>query len=61
MDLINAKTDQQRKIAMNQVNGTVSNMIKNIRSKITKIIYNFKCQSQKSEFKYQNQKKSTLF
>ena len=40
MDLINAKTDQQRKIAMNQVNGTVSNMIKNIRSRITKIISN---------------------
>ena len=31
MDLINAKTDQQRKIAMNQINGTVSNMIKNIK------------------------------
>ena len=40
MDLINAKTEKSRKIAMNEVNGEVSKLIKNLRSKIIEILAN---------------------
>ncbi len=40
MDLINAKTETQRKMAMNQVNGNLSNKIKEVRNEIVKIISN---------------------
>lgn len=40
MDLINAKTENQRKMAMNQVNGNLSNKIKEVRDEIVKIISN---------------------
>ena len=40
MDLINAKTENQRKMAMNQVNGNLSNKIKEVRNEIVKIISN---------------------
>ncbi len=40
MDLIEAKTEEQRKLAMNELNGSVSNMIKDIRNDIAKILGN---------------------
>ena len=40
MDLINAKTEKSRKIAMNEVNGEVSKLIKNLRQKIIEILAN---------------------
>jgi tRNA modification GTPase len=40
MDLINAKTDKSRKLALNQVSGEVSKKIKDLRSKIVDILTN---------------------
>ncbi len=40
MDLINAKTEKSRKIAMNEVNGEVSKLIKDLRGKIIEILAN---------------------
>ena len=40
MDLINAKTEKSRKLAINQVNGDVSELIKNLRQKILEILAN---------------------
>lgn len=40
MDLINAKTEKSRKLAINQVNGEVSKLIKNLRQKIIEILAN---------------------
>ena len=40
MDLINAKTEKSRKLAINQVNGEVSSLIKNLRQKIIEILAN---------------------
>lgn len=40
MDLIEAKTESQRKLAMNQVSGKVSNLIKNLRNDMALIISN---------------------
>ena len=40
MDLINAKTEKSRRLAINQVNGEVSNLIKNLRQKILEILAN---------------------
>ncbi len=40
MDLINAKTEKSRKIAMNEVNGEVSKLIKDLREKIIEILAN---------------------
>ncbi len=40
MDLINAKTEKARKIAMNEVNGEVSTLIKNLRQKLIEILAN---------------------
>ena len=40
MNLIEAKTDISRKMSINQLNGQVSNLIKNLRSKIVDIISN---------------------
>ena len=38
MDLINSKTEKARKLAINQVNGEVSNLIKSLRQKIIEIL-----------------------
>lgn len=40
MDLINAKTDKARIMALNQVGGTASNLIKNLRSDLALILAN---------------------
>ena len=40
MDLINAKTEKSRKLAINQVNGEVSNLIKKLRQRIIEILAN---------------------
>ena len=40
MDLIEAKTDKARSLAINQVDGKVSNLIKNLRSKIVSLLAN---------------------
>ncbi len=40
MDVINSKTEQNLSLAINQLNGEVSNMIKNLKHKILKIISN---------------------
>ena len=40
MDLISAKTDQSRDLAINQVSGKVSNMIRNLRQSLVEIIAN---------------------
>ena len=40
MDLINAKTEKSRRLAINQVNGEVSNLIKKLRQKILEILAN---------------------
>ena len=40
MDLINAKTEKSRKLAINQVNGEVSNLIKSLRDEILSTIGN---------------------
>ena len=40
MDLINAKTESSRKLAISQVNGEVSNLIKDLRQKIIEILTN---------------------
>ncbi|MBP3765811.1 MAG: tRNA uridine-5-carboxymethylaminomethyl(34) synthesis GTPase MnmE [Bacilli bacterium] len=40
MDLIDAKTENMRKMAMNKVNGRVSGMIKNLRDSLAQIISN---------------------
>ena len=40
MDLINAKTDQARILAMNSIKGTVSKLIKNVRKEIIEILAN---------------------
>ena len=40
MDLIDAKTDNQRKMAMNKVNGRVSGMIEDLRNSLAQIISN---------------------
>ena len=40
MDLINAKTEKSRKLAINQVNGDVSNLIKSLREEILSTIGN---------------------
>lgn len=40
MDLINAKTEKMRKLALNQVGGKVSNLIRNLRQKIRDILIN---------------------
>lgn len=38
MDLINAKTSESRDLALNQLSGLVSNMIKNLRKKIANVL-----------------------
>jgi tRNA modification GTPase len=40
MDLINAKTNDQRKLALNHLNGKVSNLIKDLREDLIKILSN---------------------
>ncbi len=40
MDLINAKTEKARNLAINQVNGEVSKLIRNLRQKIIEILAN---------------------
>lgn len=40
MDLINAKTEKTRSLAINELHGNVSNMIKNLRQKILEILAN---------------------
>lgn len=40
MDLIDAKTDQTRKMAINNVTGNVTNLIKNLRQKIIEVLAN---------------------
>ena len=40
MDLINSKTEKSRKLAINQVNGEVSKLIRNLRQKIIEILAN---------------------
>ena len=40
MDLINSKTEKSRKLAINQVNGEVSKLIKNLRQDIIEILAN---------------------
>lgn len=40
MDLINAKTDQARMMAMNTVNGKVSSLIKSLRNEIIQVLAN---------------------
>ena len=40
MDLINSKTEKSRKLAINQVNGEVSKLIKNLRQRIIEILAN---------------------
>ena len=40
MDLINSKTEKSRKLAMNQVNGEVSKLIKNLRNQIIELLAN---------------------
>ena len=40
MDLINSKTEKSRKLAINQVNGEVSSLIKQLRQKIIEILAN---------------------
>ena len=40
MDLINAKTEKSMELAVNQVNGYTSNLIKELREKLVKIIAN---------------------
>ncbi len=40
MDLINSKTDKMRELAISQVGGNISQMIKNIRQKIVEILAN---------------------
>lgn len=40
MDLIDAKTEEQRKIAINKVEGKVSNLIRNIREKLVELLSN---------------------
>ena len=38
MDLINSKTEAEKKLALNQIDGKVSNLIKNLRQKILEIL-----------------------
>ena len=40
MDLINSKTEKSRKLAINQVNGEVSKLIKKLRQKVIEILAN---------------------
>ena len=40
MDLINSKTEKSRKLAINQVNGEVSKLIKDLRQKVIEILAN---------------------
>lgn len=40
MDLINSKTEKARNLAINQVNGEVSKLIKNLRQKVIEILAN---------------------
>lgn len=40
MDLINSKTEVYRKLAMNQVKGNISNLIRNLRKKILEVLAN---------------------
>lgn len=40
MDLINSKTEKSRKLAINQVNGEVSKLIKNLRQQIIELLAN---------------------
>ena len=40
MDLINSKTEKSRKLAINQVNGEVSKLIKDLRQKIIELLAN---------------------
>ena len=40
MDLINAQTEKERKLAINQISGNVSKMIENLRSQIIEILAN---------------------
>ena len=40
MDLINAKTEKSRKLAINQINGDLSKLIKNLRQEIIEILAN---------------------
>ena len=40
MDLINSKTEKSRKLAVNQVNGEVSKLIKDLRQKVIEVLAN---------------------
>ena len=40
MDLINAKSEKMRKLAINQVEGRVSKLIKSLRNKVRDILIN---------------------
>ena len=40
MDLINSKTDKAREMALNQVSGEVSNLIRDLRNDLAGIISN---------------------
>jgi tRNA modification GTPase len=39
-DLINAKTEKMRKLALNQIGGNVSNLVKNLRKKVRDVLIN---------------------
>jgi tRNA modification GTPase len=39
-DLINAKTEKMRKLALNQIGGSVSNLIRNLRKKVRDVLIN---------------------
>ena len=40
MDLINSKSESEKKLALNQISGKVSNLIKNLRQKILEVLAN---------------------
>ena len=40
MDLINSKSESEKKLALNQIGGKVSNLIKNLRQKILEVLAN---------------------
>lgn len=40
MDLINSKSESEKKLALNQIGGKVSNLIKNLRKKILEVLAN---------------------
>ncbi len=51
MDLINSKTEKSRKLAINQVNGEVSKLIKNLRQQIIELLANIEVNIDYPEYK----------